>query len=162
MKIDELDLQLLNLLSHNGRISSAEMARVTGASERTVANRVTNLIESGVISIRGIVNRNFFGYEVVADIFCQVEAVDLEEVAKEISTFPEVSYVAIAFGELDISVQIYAKSTKDVQEFVVKKLLKVPGVVRTTTVIVPTVITDIYEWKPFEITEIGEKQEASS
>jgi DNA-binding Lrp family transcriptional regulator len=162
MKIDELDLQLLGLLSHNGRISSAEMARVTGASERTVANRVTNLIESGIISIKGIVNRNFFGYEVVADIFCQVEAADLEEVAKEISTFPEVSYVAIAFGELDISVQVYAKSTKEVQEFVVKKLLKVHGVVRTTTVIVPTVITDIYDWRPLEIIELGKKHPEST
>lgn len=161
MKIDELDLQLLGLLSQNGRISSAEMARVTGASERTVANRVVNLIESGVVSIKGIVNRNFFGYDVVADIFCQVESADLEEVAKEISTFSEVSYVAIAFGELDISVQMYAKSTKEVQEFVVKKLLKVSGIVRTTTVIVPTVITDIYDWRPLEITEISQKQEVS-
>jgi Lrp/AsnC family transcriptional regulator for asnA, asnC and gidA len=157
MKIDELDLKLLGMLSQNGRISSAEMARLTGASERTVANRVTHLIEAGVIEIKGIVNRKFFGYEVVADIFCQVEAADLEEIAKDISTFPEVSYVAIAFGELDISVQMFAKSTKEVQDFVVKKLSKVPGVVRTTTVIVPTVVTDIYEWKPIEITEIGMK-----
>jgi Lrp/AsnC family transcriptional regulator for asnA, asnC and gidA len=133
------------------------MARLTGASERTVVNRVTNLIESGVISIKGIVNRQFFGYEVVADIFCQVEAAALEEIAKKIGTFPEVSYVAIAFGELDISVQMFAKSTKEVQDFVVKKLSKVPGIVRTTTVIVPTVITDIYEWKPIEVTEIGVK-----
>jgi DNA-binding Lrp family transcriptional regulator len=157
MKIDERDLKLLGMLSQNGRISSAEMVRVTGADERTVAKRMTNLIESGVIIIKGIVNRNFFGYEVVADIFCWVEAADLEETAKKISKFPEVSYVAIAFGELDISVQMFGKSTKDVQDFVVQKLSRIPGVVRTTTIIVPTVITDIYEWEPLEVTEIGVK-----
>jgi Lrp/AsnC family transcriptional regulator for asnA, asnC and gidA len=157
MKINELDLKLLALLSENGRVSSAEMARITGASERTVANHVTNLIEKGVISLVGIVNRQFFGYEVVADIFCQVEAADLEETAKEISKFPEVSYVAISFGDRDISVQVMSKSTKDVHDFVVKKLSRVPGIVRTTTLIVPTVIKDIFEWKPIEIVQIDKK-----
>ncbi len=158
MKIDELDLKLLALLSENGRISSAEMARTVGTSERTVSNHVTNLIENDVISLVGIVNRQFFGYEVVADIFCQVEGADMEETAKEIGKFPEVSYVAISFGERDISVQVMCKSTKEVQDFVLKKLSRVPGVSRTTTVIVPTVIKDIYEWKPIEVEEIGEEQ----
>ena len=157
MKIDELDLQLLDLLSENGRMSSAEMARIVDASERTVANHVINLIENGVISFFGIVNRQFFGYEVVADIFCQVEGADMEEIAKEIGKFPEVSYVAISFGERDISVQMFSKSTKGVQDFVLKKLSHVPGIVRTTTVIVPTVIKDIYEWKPLEVEMIGEE-----
>ena len=157
MKIDELDLKLLALLSENGRISSAEMARIVGTSERTVSNHVTNLIENDVISLVGIVNRQFFGYEVVADIFCQVEGADMEETAKEIGKFPEVSYVAISFGERDISVQVMCKSTKEVQDFVLKKLSRVPGVSRTTTVIVPTVIMDIYEWKPIEVEDIGKK-----
>jgi DNA-binding Lrp family transcriptional regulator len=157
MKIDELDLKLLALLSENGRISSAEMARIIGTSERTVSNHVTNLIENDVISLVGIVNRQFFGYGVVADIFCQVEGADMEETAKEIGKFPEVSYVAISFGERDISVQMFSKSTKEVQDFVLKKLSQVAGIVRTTTVIVPTVIKDIYEWKPIEVEEIGEE-----
>jgi len=157
MKIDDLDLKLLALLSKNGRISFAEMARIVGASERTVSNHVTNLIENGVISIYGIVNRHFFGYEVAADIFCQVEGADMEETAKEIGKFPEVSYVAISFGDRDISVQVMSKSTKALQDFVVKKLSRVPGIVRTTTVIVPTVIKDIYEWKPIEVEMIGEE-----
>jgi DNA-binding Lrp family transcriptional regulator len=103
-----------------------------------VANHVASLIENDIISIVGIVNRHFFGYEVVADIFCQVEAADLEETAKEIGKFSEVSYVAISFGDRDISVQVMSKSTKEVQNFVLEKLSRVPGIVRTTTVIVPT------------------------
>jgi DNA-binding Lrp family transcriptional regulator len=158
MKIGELDLKLLALLSENGRISGAEMARSVGANERTVANHVASLIENDIISIVGIVNRHFFGYEVVADIFCQVEAADLEETAKEIGKFSEVSYVAISFGDRDISVQVMSKSTKEVQNFVLEKLSRVPGIVRTTTVIVPTVIKDIYEWKPIEVELSGKKQ----
>ena len=57
MKIDDLDLGILSLLSKNGRISSAEMARNLDVSERTVSKRVTNLLERDVISIVGFVNR---------------------------------------------------------------------------------------------------------
>jgi len=158
MKIDELDLKLLALLSKNGRISSAEMARIVSVSERTVSNHVTNLIENEVISICGIVNRQFFGYDVVADVYCLVEDADMEEVAKEIRKFPEVSYVAISFGDRDISVQVFCKSTEEVKDFVLKKLSRLPGIGRTTTVILPTVIKEITEWKPVEIEMMGEEQ----
>jgi Lrp/AsnC family transcriptional regulator for asnA, asnC and gidA len=158
MKIDELDLKLLALLSKNGRISSAEMARIVSVSERTVSNHVTNLIENGVISICGIVNRQFFGYDVVADVYCLVEDADMEEVAKEIGKFPEVSYVAISFGDRDISVQVFCKSTEEVKDFVLKKLSRLPGIGRTTTVILPTVIKEITEWNPVEVEMIGEEQ----
>lgn len=155
MKIDELDLKLLALLSKNGRISSAEMARIVGVSERTVSNHVTNLIENGVVSIYGVVDRHFFGYDVVADIYCLVEDADMEEVAKEIGKFPEVSYVAISFGDRDVSVQVFCKSTEEVKDFVLKKLSRLPGIARTTTVILPTVIKEIHEWNPIELETKG-------
>ncbi len=151
MKIDDLDLKLLGLLSRNGRISSAEMARTIGVSERTVSNHVSRLIDEGVISIVGFIDRGFFGYNVVADIYCLVEDADMEDIAREIAKFDEVSYVAISFGDRDISVQVFAKSPQDVKEFVQKKLAPLPGIARTTTVILPTVIKEIYEWKPIEI-----------
>ena len=130
MKIDELDLKLLALLSKNGRVSSAEMARSLGVSERTISNRVGNLIDEDVVSIFGVVNRKFFGYDVVADIYCLVEDADMEEVANEIAAFPEVAYVAISFGDRDISVQVFCKSTEEVKDFVLRKLAPLPGIGR--------------------------------
>lgn len=156
MKIDELDLKLLGLLSKNGRISSAEMARILDVNERTISNRVMNLIEKGVVNIFGFVNRKYFGYDVVADVYCLVEDVDMEATARKIAAFPEVSYVAISFGDRDISVQVFAKSTEEVKDFVLKKLSQLPGIGRTTTVILPTVIKEIYEWNPIEVETTGD------
>jgi DNA-binding Lrp family transcriptional regulator len=127
------------------------MGRILGVSERTVSKHVTNLIENDIISIQGFINRQFFGYDVVADIYCLIEDTDMEELAREIAKFPEVSYVAISFGDRDISVQVFAKSTEDVKDFVLKKLSRLPGIARTTTVILPTVIKEIYEWNPAEV-----------
>jgi len=45
-----------------------------------------------------------------------------------------------------------------VKDFVLKKLSRLPGIGRTTTVILPTVIKEITEWKPVEIEMMGEEQ----
>jgi hypothetical protein len=43
------------------------------------------------------------------------------------------------------------KSTGELHKFVTEKLARVPGVERTSTVVVPTVIKDIHEWLPEEL-----------
>lgn len=150
-KIDELDKKLLALLARDGRMSSAQMARIVGAGERTVVNRVNKLIQSGAISIIGVINSTFFGYEVMADIFCEVESSKLDEVARSVAEFPEVRYVAVSFGDRDISIQVVTKSTAELHKFVTEKLVRIPGVERASTVVVPTVIKDIHEWLPEEL-----------
>jgi DNA-binding Lrp family transcriptional regulator len=152
MKIDELDKRILQLLVRDGRMSSAEIARSVDAPERTVNYRINTLIQRGVLSIVGHINRRFFGYEVMGDIFCNVEGADLEEVARQVARFPEVSYVTISFGSRDISLQVFSKSNTELYEFVTKKLLKIPGVTNTTTVIVPHVVKDVFQWFPPELT----------
>jgi Lrp/AsnC family leucine-responsive transcriptional regulator len=151
MKIDELDKKILQLLVRDGRMSSAEIARTVDAPERTVNYRINTLIQRDVLSIVGHINRRFFGYEVMGDIFCNIEGADPEEVARQISRFPEVSYVTISFGSRDISLQVFSKSNTELYEFVTKKLLKIPGVTNTTTVIVPHVVKDVFQWFPPEL-----------
>lgn len=158
-KIDDLDRQLLALLAQNGRISSAELARNVGAGERTVANRVNNLIESGVINIIGVINEAYFGYEVTADIFCQVDGANLEEIARKIADLPETRYVSISFGEHNVSVQVVSKSPTALYDFVYGKLSKIPGINKVTTVIIPTILKDIEEWLPPELNELIEPDE---
>ena len=126
-KIDELDKKLLALLARDGRMSSAEMARIVGAGERTVVNRVNKLIQSGAISIIGVIHGAFFGYEVMADIFCEVKSSMLNEVARSVAEFPEVRYVAVSFGDRDISIQVVTRSTADLHKFVTEKLVPIPG-----------------------------------
>lgn len=159
MIIDDLDKKLLALLSEDGRMSSAKLARVIGASERTVVNRVNKMINDGIISIVGMISSKHFGYEVIADILCEVETSRIDEIAKEIAEFPEVSYLAISFGSEDISVQVITKSTADLFEFIKTKLSQISGVIKTNTVIVPIVVKEFNEWIPPEVQEVKKQLE---
>ena len=156
MKIDNLDYQLLSLMAQNGRMTSAEMARVVGENERKVAYRVNSLLQSGAIQIVGYINPEFFGYEVVADIYCQVELDKLDEVAKKIAEFPEVRWVQATFGDHDIAFQVLKKNATELYSFVSTKLARVPGIIKTTTTISATLFKDIHQWIPPEVQENGE------
>ena len=138
-------------------MTSAEMARIVGENERKVAYRVNSLLQSGVISIVGYINPEFFGYEIVADVYCQVELAKLDEVAKKLAEIPEVRWVQATFGNHDLAFQVLMKSSDDLYNFVSTKLAGVPGIIRTTTTISATLFKDIHQWIPPEVHENGEE-----
>lgn len=157
MDLDILDKKILALMSRDGRMSSAEIARKLGENERKVVYRVNSLLESEAISIFGVISPELFGYELIGDVYCQVEVGNLDSVAQKLGEFPEVRYVQSAFGEDDITFQVLAKTTEELHRFVAEKLPTISGIVRTKTAIVAKVYKEIHEWLPPEV-EIYEKQ----
>lgn len=147
LDFDETNLKIVDLLMQNGRMSAAEIARKVGnISERSVRYRIQKLEEEGLIKISAIVNPKSLGLNVVADVFIEVETGRILEVARMLSEYECISYVACAIGERDISVQVVARDSNEVYSFVTDTLGKIPGIRRTTTSIVPLVIKDVYEW----------------
>ncbi|MDI6768203.1 MAG: Lrp/AsnC family transcriptional regulator [Anaerolineales bacterium] len=144
---DKLDLQIVELLMEDGRMPAAEIARQVGISERTVRYRIERMVTDGLIKISAIVNPKSFGYSTVVDVFLEVESDSILEVAKKVTEYECVSYVACAIGETDVSVQLFAKDTAQVYSFVTEVIGKIPGVRKTTTSIVPVVMKDVYQWR---------------
>lgn len=50
MKLDEMDAKLIALLGQDARISMRELAKLVGMSPPSVAERIRQLTDSGVIS----------------------------------------------------------------------------------------------------------------
>jgi Lrp/AsnC family transcriptional regulator for asnA, asnC and gidA len=147
-KIDNIDLEIVNLLMEDGRMHAAEVARRIGnISERAVRYRIDRMLEHDVVRISAIVNPKGVGMNVVADVWLEVESDSILEVAKKMADFENVSYVACSIGETDVSVQVQAHDTAEVYRFVTEVIGKVPGVRKTTTSIVPLVLKDVYQWR---------------
>lgn len=142
-KIDEIDKKISDLLIEDGRMTCVEISRRIGnITERAVRYRIDRLIKKGIISIRGNVNALNLGFHVFADVFIEVEPGQVIEVARKIADFEQVSYVACATGERDISVQIFAKDNTELYTFVTDVISRIPGVRRTHTSFVPVIIKD--------------------
>lgn len=162
-KLDRTDWEIITLLNKDGRMPSAEIARRLGnVSARTVTNRIEALTKKGIINVRAIVNPDMVGYRVMADVFIEVEPGRVREVAEQVAGFPQVSYVACATGDSDVSISLRVRNIEELFEFVTEKLGKIPGVRRTQSYLLPLKIKDFDTWLPpnaFDTSEGKEQEE---
>jgi Lrp/AsnC family transcriptional regulator for asnA, asnC and gidA len=163
-KPDCIDWKIITLLNEDGRMPSAEIARRLGSvSARTVTNRINHLTEKGIINIRAIVNPETVGYGVMADVFVEVEPGRVREVAEKAAQLPQISYVACATGESDVSISLRVRSIEELFNFVTEKLGQIPGVRRTQSYLLPLKLKDLDSWLPPEVrslTKDGRKNQA--
>lgn len=160
-EFDRTDIKIINLLLEDGRMSASEISRRMGdISERAIRYRVDRMLEEDVIQISAVVNPEALGFKIKADVWLEVESDLILEVAKKLAEFENVTYVACAIGQNDISIQVVAKDTSEIYHFVTEVVRKVRGVRKTTTSIVPLVLKDVYQWRvPERISqELDEKQ----
>ena len=128
-------------------MSSSDVARRLGhVSERTVRYRIERLMAEGVVHVGAIVNPVAVGYPVTADIWIEVVPGRLRSVADSLAALPEVSYVAYSTGERDLSIQVYARDNDDLHHFVSEVVGNIPGVARTSTMLVPWKVKDVHQW----------------
>jgi len=148
-KNDAIDLQIVEFLMEDGRMAAAVIARRIGGriSERVVRYRIERMINDRVIQIRPVVNPQAFGLNTRADVVLEVESDSIMDVAHKAMAYDCVSYVACSIGEMDVSIQVVAKDTTEIYQFVTEVIGKMPGVRKTTTSIVPIVLKDVYQWR---------------
>jgi len=148
LKTDKIDIHIVELLMQDGRMPAVEIARrIGGISERVVRYRIGRMIEEGLITISAIVHPQKAGYMVAADVFLEVEAGLIQDVARKLKESDRISYVACSIGETDVSAQVLGKDTAEIYHFITEVIGKIPGVRKTTTSIVPIVLKDVYQWR---------------
>ena len=104
VKLDWLDKQIIDLLTEDGRMACADIARHIGdTNERVVRYRLERLIKSGAIGISAVVDAKSIGFPVIADVFIEVEPGRSLDLAKKIAEYENVTYVACSIGERSTS-----------------------------------------------------------
>lgn len=146
MKLDAIDLKLLNLLQQDGRMSNLELAEKVFLSPSSCLRRVRMLEESGMISrYSAVLNPAALGLEV--DAFVQVTMRrDVEQwhehFTASIAAWPEVVGSYIITGEANYLLRVRARSLKHFSSFVLEKLYKTAGVLDIKSNIVLQTLKD--------------------
>lgn len=146
--LDALDYEIIALLAVDGRMPCTEMSRRLNQPARTIRYRLERLLMGNVLHVRPIVNPAMFGYSILADVLIETEAGRVWEVATAVSQLDDVSYVACATGDRDVSVQVLARSVDSLYQFITDQLHPIPGVRRTQTILLPIKLKDVYQWQP--------------
>lgn len=146
-EIDTIDKAIADLLTEDGRMPASEVARRLGdVSERVVRYRMERMLESGVLRVSAVPDPKKIGLPVVADVKVIVEPGKSMEVARKLAQYEWVTYVGCSIGESDVGIQIVARDNEELYKLVADVVGNVEGVVRTTTMIVPVILKDIYKW----------------
>jgi len=147
-EFDKIDINIINLLLEDGRMSASEISRcLTDISERAVRYRIDRMIDARAMQVSAVINPESLGFNIRADVWLEVDSDLILAVAKRLVEFENITYVACGIGQNDISVQVVAKDTGEVYRFVTEVIRKIPGVRKTTTSIVPIVLKDVYQWR---------------
>lgn len=134
--VDEISQKVLEEYLQDSRQSFREVARKIGISSGTVASRIKDLEESGIIKkYTTQLDYEKLGYELTAVTEIIVSEGMMIEVGNQISKIRHAVGVYNVTGDSDILVIAKFRTRQDLSDFT-KTILKMPHVVRTKTHVV--------------------------
>ena len=136
-KIDNLDKKILNIIMKNARIASKDVAVECGVSRAAIHQRIQRLIEIGVITGSGYhVDPNTLGYNTCTYIGVSLERGSLyRDVEKEFEKIPEVVECHYTTGPYSMLLKVYAQDNQHLMNLLNDRILIIPGVTETETLI---------------------------
>ena len=135
--IDNLDKRILQIVMHNARIPSKDVALVCGVSRAAIHQRIQRMIELGIITGSGYnVNTQLLGYSTCTYIGVNLERAALySTVVQEFEKIPEITECHFTTGPYTMLIKLYAKDNQHLMELLNKNIHMIPGVVGTETLI---------------------------
>ncbi|MBL6679748.1 MAG: Lrp/AsnC family transcriptional regulator [Candidatus Puniceispirillales bacterium] len=137
IKLDIIDLKILNELQDNGKISNVDLANIVDISPPSCLRRVKSLEERNYIrGYSAILNSELLGFKVTVFAYVGLESQaenDLQTFENYISLFPEVRECHMLIGEVDFLLKIVANDWDHFQKFLTQHLTQAPKVSNVKT-----------------------------
>lgn len=137
VKLDHIDLKILESLQLNGRITNVELAENVGITAPPCLRRVRALEEEGYIQgYHADLDAGKMGYGLVVfamvGLHSQAES-DLMAFEKMVKGLPLVREAYMLNGEIDFILKIVAKDLAEFQSFLTSELTPAPNVASVKT-----------------------------
>ena len=145
-KLDKLDCRMIRLLQIDGRMSNIAIAQKLGISEYTVRNRMKRLLANKTIKIVAVANPIDLGFEIAGNLKIKIDLKKADQVLKSLKKIDELIWVALTTGGTDIDVDFIARSLKEFQDLIFKKISGIDGVLSTETSLMVDLVKDKYDW----------------
>jgi Lrp/AsnC family transcriptional regulator, leucine-responsive regulatory protein len=136
-RLDELDRKILEQLQADGRMTNQELSEQIGLSPSPCLRRLRNLENEGVIrSYVALVDPEAVGLGVTAFVRIRLDQQDDRHLAlfeEAVAEFPEVMECYLMTGEADYQLRVLVGSLGEFEDFLRRKLTRIPGVGQVTT-----------------------------
>ena len=136
MRLEPLDLKIIEALRKDGRASFRKVAAHLGVSTTTVSHRVQNLLDSGLIkSFKPILDYGKLGYALTTVSLIKAQGRGIPKIVEDLVKDPNLMMVYEITGQYDVLVVGKFRS-EELMNREIKRLLNHPQVEGTNTSIV--------------------------
>ncbi|MGY1710812.1 Lrp/AsnC family transcriptional regulator [Geodermatophilus sp. SYSU D00758] len=142
--MDDVSRAIIEQLQEDGRRPYARIAAAVGLSEAAVRQRVQRLLDAGVMQIVAVTDPLQVGFSRQAMVAIRTKG-DLRAVADRVAEFPEVDYVVVTAGSVDLLVEVVCEDDDQLLEMIAR-LRAVEGVESTETHLYLGLRKQTYAW----------------
>lgn len=136
-KLDKIDRQILQIVMHNARTPSKDIAVVCGVSRAAIHQRIQRLIELKVITGSGYhVSHKALGFTTCTYIGINLERGAMyRDVVPMLEKIPEVVECHYTTGPYTMFIKLYARDNEHLMDLLNNKIQQIPGITGTETLI---------------------------
>lgn len=130
VEVNELDLKILKILAHNARAEAVKIGKEAGADAETVAYRMKQLRDKGVIQgYRALIDVEKLGYEFYKVDFALTSTVDREKIREYCRQEPNIYQLNDIIGGADLEVEFHVKNLRELLQKIEEMKKAFPGVI---------------------------------
>ena len=136
-KIDKIDKQILQIIMHNARTPSKDIAVVCGVSRAAIHQRIQRLIDLKVITGSGYhVSHKALGFTTCTYIGINLERGAMyRDVVPQLEKIPEVVECHYTTGPYTMFIKLYARDNDHLMDLLNNKIQQIHGITGTETLI---------------------------
>jgi len=127
-QLDDLDLQLITLLSQDARVSNRRIASELGVTEGTVRGRIKRLQAEKLIAFTAITGFEMVRKSRLAFISIQAEISLVRDIARQVSDMPQINAVMVMMGQFNILAMCLFEELEALVDVASDQILALPGV----------------------------------
>ena len=136
-RLDDVDRQIVALLSGDGRTSMRSLAAALHISRASAYTRVERLERTGVITGYGArVDPRKLGLGLSAYIYLSISQHGWRDVRDQVLQFENVVHAAMVTGDADIVLLVRTRDVEELRQLVIGRLQEMPEIRSTQTVMI--------------------------
>jgi Lrp/AsnC family transcriptional regulator, regulator for asnA, asnC and gidA len=143
--VDATSKAIIEQLQEDGRRSYAAIAKAVGLSEAAVRQRVTRLLDTGVMQIVAVTDPLQVGFRRQAMVGIRTEG-DVAAIADRLSALPEIDYVVLTAGSFDLLVEVVCEDDDHLLAVLNDEIRGITGVRSTETFVYLKLAKQTYTW----------------
>jgi len=136
-RTDDKDLQIIEILSNNARISLRDIKKQVNLSPSSIRNRMERLVETGVIKRYTVeIDYTKMGFDIQVVVLITARPGTSKDLYGRLSNYKQVSEVLRTAGPANFILTVCVRDIAELTRFITEDLERLDGVERIETMFI--------------------------